>query len=107
MLFCLLCLYWGALQKAEKNYSSLTVWVVDFDAQIAPYNDGSIQPLVGPLVTDLANRRNSDPSLHLGYVVKSASDFDYNVKSVWKGVYDEHAWAAFIVNSNATALLRS
>ena len=44
--------------------------------------------------------------LHLGYSIKSAADFHYDPWEVRQAVYDEHAYAAIIVNPNATSLLR-
>ena len=46
------------------------------------------------------------PSSHLGFMVRSPADYDNDPMAVRQAVYDEHLWAAIIVNANATALLR-
>ncbi|KAJ5456129.1 uncharacterized protein N7458_003712 [Penicillium daleae] len=60
--------------------SALPVWVVDFDGQVELYR--STNPLVGPLVTNITED-----------IIGSSP------------VYDERAYVAIIINSNATALL--
>ena len=78
---------------------------MDFDAQIAPYTDTT--PLVGPAVVRLANEIAGSPIPHIGYQVRPASDFNNDPIAVRQFVYDEHAWAAILVNPNATALLEA
>lgn len=96
-------MYWAVLFKVEENMSALTVIVVDFDGQSAPYV--GIQPLVGPVMTQAA-RQTRKPTGTLGWEVRSAAEFNYDPIAVRQYVYDEHAWAAIIVNNNATALLQ-
>ena len=89
--------------------------MVDFDG-IAPY-DASGPPLLGPLVTKQLNTqillaeptnylKLNDPPPHLGYQVRPPSMFDNDPIRVRQAVYDQDAWAAIIINANATALLR-
>lgn len=83
---------------------SLTVWVVDFDGKVAPYQ--TADTIVGPAVTDTAGSVITSTTHRLGYTIKSPADFDYDPWAVRQGVYDEHAYAAVVVNPNATSLLR-
>ncbi|KAF2204555.1 hypothetical protein GQ43DRAFT_409211 [Delitschia confertaspora ATCC 74209] len=105
-IMCFLSLFWGALYNQDKLAFKLGVWVVDFDGQVAPYEDG--EPLVGPLVkrvvTDFILEAGGT---HPGYTIRSPADFDNDPLKVRKGVYDFDAWAAVIINPNATALLRN
>jgi hypothetical protein len=98
-----LSLYWAVLFRVYPNLAALEVHVVDFDG-IAPYDGG--EPLVGPLVTKtIAQMRAQEFSL--GYTVLPASQFNNDPMAVREAVYDWDAWAAVIVNPNATALLRA
>ncbi|KAJ5163832.1 uncharacterized protein N7500_005662 [Penicillium coprophilum] len=103
-IFGVLSLFWGSQYRTEANYPALKVWVVDFDGQVDPYRSNDV--LVGPAVIDVTNRILQSDSLHLGYSIKSPADFNYDPWAVRKGVYDEHAYAAVIINPNATTLLR-
>ncbi|KAL4875435.1 hypothetical protein BJY04DRAFT_202016 [Aspergillus karnatakaensis] len=97
-ILCVLSLYWAVQFNVEKNIPALKVWVVDFDdAQDA---------LVGPAVTDLAEKIIAADNGDLGYTVKPASEFNNDPIAVRQAVYDEHCWAAIVVNADATRLLR-
>lgn len=84
---------------------SLKVWVVDFDGQVEPYR--TTTPLVGPIVTGIAADLTRSPYNQLGYTIRSPADFGYDPIAVRQSIYDEHAYAAIIVNPNATALLEA
>jgi hypothetical protein len=43
---------------------------------------------------------------HLGYMTQSAADYNNDPMAVRQAVYDQHIWAALVVNANATARLR-
>lgn len=98
-----LSLFWAVQFNVEKNLSALPVWVVDFDGQVEPYR--STDPLVGPLVTNITKNIIGSSRAHLGYQIKSPADFENDPMAVRQAVYDERAYAAIIINSNATALL--
>ena len=100
-----LSIFWGSQFASESKYRALKVWVVDFDGQIDPYRTNDT--LVGPVVTNVTNQFIRSSSLHLGYTIKSAAEFDYNPWAVRQSIYDEHAYAAVMVNPNATTLLRA
>ncbi|KAJ4370761.1 hypothetical protein N0V83_005283 [Neocucurbitaria cava] len=99
-----LCLFWGALLRQNHNVRSLSVWVVDFDGQ-APYSDTT--PFVGPFVTrairNIVNQGGPQP----GYTFGSPKDFSNDPFKVRESVYNFDAWAAVIINPNATALLEA
>ncbi|KAI9759561.1 MAG: rRNA-processing protein bfr2 [Chaenotheca gracillima] len=103
-IFAVLSLYWGALYHVEANLPSLGVFVVDFDGQVAPYNTGET-PIVGPQITQAVEMQLSSPEPHLGYITMPPSDFDNDPMQVRQAVYDYKAWAAIIINPNATAML--
>ncbi len=96
--------YWAVLIHVEQNIASLVVYVVDFDGQIAPYT--GITPILGPMVTRITEETLRSPMPHLGYVRMPPSAFDNDPLQVRQAIFDEHAWAAIIVNSNATAMLQ-
>ncbi|KAI1780357.1 MNNG and nitrosoguanidine resistance protein [Hypoxylon cercidicola] len=103
-IICVLSLYWAVLFHVDKNMQTLTVHVVDFDGQVAPY-DG-VTPLVGPLVTAAAQQMFDSPAPSLGFTIVPPEQYGFDPIAVRQAVYDWHAWAAVIVNPNATALLR-
>jgi hypothetical protein len=99
----ILSLYWGALFRVEQNLSALVVYVVDFDGQVASYTDTT--PLVGPTIVSAAESMIAR-SGSLGWGSLPASRFNYNPMEVRQAIYDEKAWAAVIINPNATAMLQ-
>ncbi|KAJ6153654.1 hypothetical protein N7470_006613 [Penicillium chermesinum] len=103
-VLCVLSLFWGSQFTTEEKLETLNVWVVDFDGKVDPYKTSD--PFVGPIITDVAQKYTDSNGLHLGYHIKAASEFDYDPIAVRQAVYDEHAYAAIIVNPNATVLLR-
>lgn len=102
-----LSIYWGALFRVEQNLHHLNVYVVDFDSRTAPYNTSGLQPVVGPAITQLARKLVASPEPSLGYEVMAPSAFNYDPIQVRQSVYNWDAWAAVIVNPNATTMLRS
>ncbi|KAA8650173.1 hypothetical protein EYZ11_002110 [Aspergillus tanneri] len=105
-ILSILSLFWASQFHVEQNLPSLTVWVVDFDGQVDPYRNQDQDPIVGPAVTDIATSFINSGTTTVGYTIKSPADFNYDPWAVRQGVYDEHAYAAVIVNANATVLLR-
>ncbi|KAI9722020.1 MAG: hypothetical protein M1812_001980 [Candelaria pacifica] len=97
---------WAVLYHVEQNMPTLVVWIVDFDGQVAPYNTGE-PPLVGPQVVKAADMMVNSPTPHLGYGSVPPSQFNNDPMQVRQAIYDYKAWAAFIINANATALLRA
>ncbi|KAK5206221.1 hypothetical protein LTR20_010452 [Exophiala xenobiotica] len=103
-ILCILSLYWAVLFHVEENLSALTVAVVSFDSQVPPYE--STTPLVGPVIERLAREQAAIPTGTPGYVVQPPSNYGNDPFAVRQAVYDEHVWAAIIVNANATTLLQ-
>lgn len=101
----LLSIYWGVFSHADQNLSSLVVYVVDFDG-VAPYESGP-EPFVGPAIVRLTQQMVNSGKPHLGYVSPPASGFNNDPMQVRQAVYDWDAWAAIIINPNATAMLYS
>lgn len=105
MVFILgiLSLFWAVEFKLESRIPNLRIWVVDFDVQ-EPYS--SVQPIVGPAITDTVKDIIDSPIPNLGYTIKSPQDFNNDPTQVRLSVYHEHAYAAIIVNRGATTRLR-
>ena len=104
-ILVVLALYWAVLFKVPENMERLSVVVVDFDGIIAPYEN--VEPLVGPFIQRMTNKKNISPMSHLGFINRGPAYFDNDALAVRRYVYDEGAWAAMLINANATALLRS
>ncbi|KAJ9616111.1 hypothetical protein H2204_014105 [Knufia peltigerae] len=102
-ILSVLSLYWAVLFHAGKNLTAITVAVVDFDSAIAPYE--STTPLVGPFIERLA-RTQAFRNGSLGYIIQPPSQYNNDPLAVRQAVYEEHIWAAIIVNANATSLLQ-
>ncbi|RAL11821.1 SNG1 family protein [Aspergillus homomorphus CBS 101889] len=101
----ILSLFWAVQYKLETRFHKLTVWVVDFDGQVEPYRNTA--PVVGPAVVNVIEDIQQTNSEALGYTIKAPADFNNDPWAVRQSIYDEHAYAAIIINANATALLRS
>ena len=99
-------MYWAVLFNVEQNLSSLNIFVVDFDGTQAPYN--GVTPLVGPTITQTTQKMISSGQSgnHLGFVTVNPAVFDHDPMQVRQAVYDQKAWAAIVINANATALLQ-
>ncbi|OCL00645.1 uncharacterized protein K441DRAFT_601358 [Cenococcum geophilum 1.58] len=104
-ILAFLCLFWGVLFNQNKLSTSIKVWVVDFDGQIAPYLNEI--PLVGPVVTGSVQKLIDSRGIHPGYTFRSPVDFANDPMQVRESVYNQDAYAAVIINANATALLRA
>ena len=95
------------MTHVEKNVSTLNIFVVDFDGQVAPYNTPGVQLIVGPTISKLAQQLVDSPTPNLGYHIRPPSDFNYDPIQVRQAVYDFDAWAAIIINANASSMLLS
>ncbi|KAK0253784.1 hypothetical protein LTS09_011088 [Friedmanniomyces endolithicus] len=106
-ILAVLSLYFGALYHVEKNLSSLVVYVVDMDGQSPPYDTAGHAPLVGPLIADLARTMVASGTPTLGWGVLPGSTFNNDPIQVRQAVFNFDAWAAIVINPNATAMLYS
>ena len=102
-ILAVLSLYWAVLFPVKENLEALKVAIVSFDGRFPPYVGTT--PLIGRAVEQAAMKEAQKPSGVLGYMIRQPSDFDNNPIAVRQAVYDEHFYAAIIVNNNATALL--
>jgi hypothetical protein len=91
------------LAVAIMGFLCLGIWVVDFDGQ-PPYTNTT--PFVGPFVTR-AIQQLIESGGAPGYTFASPKDFDNDPLKVRESVYDFHAWAAVVINPNATAMLEA
>ncbi|KAL8834313.1 MAG: hypothetical protein Q9170_003808 [Blastenia crenularia] len=103
-ILTVLSMYWAVLFHVEKNTSSLTVFVVDFDGRVPPFTGGT--PLVGPMITQTTEMMLSAPEPHLGYDTIDPSVFGMDPLAVRQAIFDWKAYAAIIVMPNATAMLQ-
>ncbi|KAK1816372.1 hypothetical protein LTR12_009263 [Friedmanniomyces endolithicus] len=106
-ILAILSLHFGALYHVEKNLSSLVVYVVDMDGQSPPYEATGHAPLVGPLIADLARTMVASGTPTLGWGVLPGSAFNNDPVQVRQAVFSFDAWAAIVINPNATAMLYS
>jgi hypothetical protein len=98
-----LSMYWAVLSHVNENVSSLTIFVVDFDG-MAPYT--TVVPQIGPFIVQATEQRLAAPKPHLGYETVSPEHFANDPMNVRQEIFDQKAWAAIIINANATALLQ-
>ncbi|KAK4945692.1 hypothetical protein LTR10_015040 [Elasticomyces elasticus] len=103
-ILTVLSLYWAVLFHVEQNTAALTVAVVSFDGQVAPYEGTT--PLIGQVIQRIATEQAQIPKGMLGFKVQPPSMYNNDPLAVRQAVYDEHHWAAIIVNANATTLLQ-
>jgi hypothetical protein len=102
-ILMVLSLFWGAFFHVKQNLGSFVVWIVDFDG-VNDISGGS--PVIGPAFLREAEKAIRSTSPHIGYGVLPASQFDNDPNQVRRAIYDFDAWAAIVVNPNATAALR-
>lgn len=105
-IIAVLSLYWAVLFHVSTNIKNLTVHVVDFDGQVAPYNN--VTPIVGPAVTKAVQQMidNAATQHTVGWTIASPDPYNGDPIAVRQDVYDWRFWAAVIINPNATALLQ-
>ncbi|KAH8703015.1 hypothetical protein BGW36DRAFT_422596 [Talaromyces proteolyticus] len=99
-----LSIFSGALYLTETKLSSLTIWIVDFDSLIPPYD--SLDAVIGPLVTEMIMTQSSQTMGGLNFVTRPPINFQNNPMAVRQKVYNEDAYAAIIINANATSSLQ-
>ncbi len=103
-ILAVLSMYWAVLYHLPSNISSLVVYVVDFDGQ-APFN--THPPVVGPAVREVVDKTVLTLHPTLGYETHLPSEFNNDPLQVRQAVFNFKAWAAIIINPNATAMLYS
>ncbi|OQO09312.1 hypothetical protein B0A48_04710 [Cryoendolithus antarcticus] len=106
-IMALLSIYWAVFYHVQANMSSLVVYVVDFDGQVAPYDNIGVEPIVGPAIVGLANQMVASSKPTLGFGSMPPSAFKNDPLEVRRAVYNFEAWAALIIMPNATSLLYS
>ena len=93
-----LSLYWGVLYRVETNLNSLIVHIVNFDT--------GTSAIVGPAIVQMTEQivlLNKGP--HLGYTTVQPSYYNNDPMQVRESIYNQEAWAAIIINANATSVL--
>ena len=105
-ILCVMSMYWAVLFNVTQNLSSLDVFVVDFDGTQAPYT--GVTPQIGPMIVQQTEKMISSgfSGNHLGFITTPPSVFNNDPMQVRQAIYDWKAWAAIIINPNATALLQ-
>jgi hypothetical protein len=98
-----LSLFWGTFFHVKQNLGSFVVWIVDFDG-VNDQSGGS--PVIGPAFLQEAQKAIQSTSPHVGYGILPPSHFNNDPNHVRRAIYDFEAWAAIVVNPNATAALR-
>lgn len=105
-ILAVLSIYWGVFFKVQNRISNLLVYVVDMDG-VAPYDNTGNAPFVGPTITQLVQQQLSSGQPTLGWGIRPASDFNNDPIQVREAIYEWDAWAAIVINPNASALLYS
>lgn len=105
-ILAVLSIYWGVFFDVQNRLHRLKVYVVDFDG-ITPFDNTGNAPFVGTTITTLVEQTLSEGKPTLGWEIRQPSEFNNDPIQVRQAVYDNDAWAAIIVNSNATAMLYS
>jgi hypothetical protein len=103
-ILAVLSIYWGVFYQVENRLSHLLVYVVDMDGA-APYDNTGHEPFVGPTITQLATKMVNSGMPTLGWGVRSGAEFNNDPLQVRQAIYNWDAWAAIIINPNATAML--
>ncbi|OAL03870.1 hypothetical protein IQ06DRAFT_270062 [Phaeosphaeriaceae sp. SRC1lsM3a] len=103
-ILAVLSIYWGVFFQVENRLKHLLVYVVDMDGA-APYDNTGAQPFVGQTITQLVEKQLSGSTPTLGWSIRSGSEFNNDPLEVRQAVYNWDAWAAIIINPNASALL--
>jgi hypothetical protein len=103
-ILAVLSIYWGVFFKVENRLHHLLVYVVDMDGA-APYDNTGNQPFVGRAITELVQKQLDSGMPTLGWGIRSGNEFNNDPIAVRQAVYDWDAWAAIIINPNASALL--
>lgn len=98
-------LFWASQFRVPQKMGNLTVWVVDLDTQQTAHNTIEQNSIIGPAIVKVAKTMAAFSEESLTYIVRSPADFDNDPRMVKQAVYDEHVYAAVIVNTNATATL--
>ncbi|KAI1179722.1 MNNG and nitrosoguanidine resistance protein [Nemania sp. FL0916] len=103
-LFAALSLHFGVFYNVNNHLRFLEVHIVDFDSQVPPYDN--VTALVGPVLTNLTRQiHSSSIQQPLGYRIVPPSEYNFDPNAVRRGVYNWDAWAAIVVNPNATTML--
>ncbi|RAR10373.1 mnng and nitrosoguanidine resistance protein [Stemphylium lycopersici] len=105
-ILAVLSIYWGVFFKVQNRISNLLVYVVDMDG-VAPYDNTGNAPFVGPTIIQLVQQQLSSGQPTLGWDIRPASDFTNDPIQVREAIYEWDAWAAIVINPNASALLYS
>ena len=105
-ILAVLSLYWGVFFNVEQRLQNLHVYVVDFDG-VSPYDTTGHAPFVGPAVTKMVEEMAGNGMPTLGWKIRPASEFNNDTLQVRQAVYNLDAWAAIVINPNATAMLYS
>jgi len=103
-ILAVLSIYWGVFFQVENRLKNLLVYVVDMDGA-APYDNTGNEPFVGQTITQLIEKELSSSTPTLGWSVRSGSEFNNDPLEVRQAIYNWDAWAAIIINPNASALL--
>jgi len=100
----ILSIYWGVLFDVKEKLSRATVAVVSFEGTPGPYE--SFTPLIGPFVRAACQTEMDSRTDHLGFIFVDPAHFNNDPIQARLAVYEEHYWAAIIINANATGLLQ-
>jgi hypothetical protein len=103
-ILAVLSIYWGVFINIQNRLPNLRVLVVDMDGA-APFDRTATAPFIGPTITQLVQQQLRSSTPTLGWDIQPASNFGNDPVNVRQAVYNWDAWAAIVINPNASALL--
>ncbi|BGP54945.1 hypothetical protein JCM8202_003455 [Rhodotorula sphaerocarpa] len=96
-VWALLSIFWGSTYLLEHYFPNAKLYVYDFDS-VANQN-----AILGPYVTQFFEKTKSS-EVHMGVIIRDTTG--KNLDDVISEIISEKAWAAVVVNSNATSMFR-
>ncbi|BGP07218.1 hypothetical protein JCM10049v2_003049 [Rhodotorula toruloides] len=92
-----LSIFWGSTYLLEHYFPNAKVYVYDFDST------ANQNPLLGPAVVQYL-RSTLDAPVHMGVIIRDPTGKTFD--DVAKEIVGEKAWAAVVINANATSNFR-
>ncbi|TKA50770.1 hypothetical protein B0A53_06035 [Rhodotorula sp. CCFEE 5036] len=92
-----LSIFWGSTYLLEHYFPNAKVYVYDFDSA------ANANPLLGPYVVNFMESTLSQP-VHMGVIIRDTAG--KTLADVENEIVNEKAWAAIVINSNATTMFQ-
>ncbi|POY73673.1 hypothetical protein BMF94_3208 [Rhodotorula taiwanensis] len=96
-IWALLSVFWGSTYLLEHYFPNAKLYVYDFDSA------NNANPLLGPYVTQYMLSTLEQPT-HMGVIIRDPTG--KTIDDVITEIVQEKAWAAMVVNANASTMFR-